>query len=195
MFRHLCSVFNDRREGEEKSSSIVVAETMKLLENSSYGCQIMDRIKHTVTKSLSDGKTHAAIENKLFRRLGFVSDQLYEVELVKSGIEHKEPMIFGLKILLYAKLRMLELYSNLFDKYCDVTKFEERQMDTDLLYLTLLEHYLYNCVRPAMKTEWNSLRSGDCTDEISTNASTSFFRTYCTKHKKHDRKKTWFIQT
>ena len=41
---------NARREGDENSNSCVVAETMKLLANSSYGYQIMDRSRHTVTE-------------------------------------------------------------------------------------------------------------------------------------------------
>ena len=44
----------DRRKGDENSKSSVVAETMKLVANSSYGYQKMDRSLHTVTKYLSD---------------------------------------------------------------------------------------------------------------------------------------------
>ena len=39
-----------RRKGDENPSSSVVAETMKLLANRSYGYQILDRSRHTVTK-------------------------------------------------------------------------------------------------------------------------------------------------
>ena len=39
-----------------------------------------------------------------------IIDQLYEVELVKSELEHREPIIVRFFILQYAKLRMLELY-------------------------------------------------------------------------------------
>ena len=66
----------------------------------------------TVAKYLNDEKTHSAINNKLFKRLNFITDQLYEVELVKSEIEHREPIIVGFFILQYAKLRMMELYYN-----------------------------------------------------------------------------------
>ena len=85
---------------------------MKLLGNSSYGYQIMDRSRHTETKYLNDEKTHKAINGKLFKRLNSVSEELYEVEFVKSKIEHREPIIAGFFILQYAKLRMLELYYN-----------------------------------------------------------------------------------
>ena len=87
---------------------------MKLLANSSYGYQIMDRSRHTVTKDLSDEKTHGAINTKLFKRLDHINDQLYEVELAKAEIEHKETIIVGFFILQYAKLGMLELYYKFF---------------------------------------------------------------------------------
>ena len=43
-----------RRQKDENPNSSVVAETMKLLANSSYGYQIMDRSRHTVTKYVTD---------------------------------------------------------------------------------------------------------------------------------------------
>ena len=108
------SAVDARRQGNQISNSSVVAETMKLLANSSYGYQIMDRSRHTVTKYLIDEKTHSAINSKMFKRLNHINDQLYEVELVKPEIEHREPIIVGFFILQYAKQRMLELYYNFF---------------------------------------------------------------------------------
>ena len=139
---------------------------MKLLANSSYGYQIVDRSRHTVTKYLCDDKVHAAINNKMFKRLNIINEKLYEVEFVKSEIEHREPIIVGFFILQYAKLRMLELYYNFFVKYCDINKFEELEMDTDSLYLALAEEELYDCIRSDKKQEWISLRSSDCTDDF-----------------------------
>ena len=103
-----CAV-DARRQKDKNPISTVVAETMKLLANSSYGYQIMDRSRHTVTKYLSDEKTHSAINSKLFKRLNHITDQLDEVELVKSEIEHEAPIIVGFFILQYAKLRIMEL--------------------------------------------------------------------------------------
>ena len=81
-----------RKQGDENPNFTFVAETMKLLANSSYGYQIMDRSRHTVTKYLSDEKTHAAIISKLFQKLDHLNNSLYEVELAKGEIEHKEPL-------------------------------------------------------------------------------------------------------
>ena len=163
---------------------------MKLLANSSYGYQIMDRSRHTVTKYLSDEKTHGAINTKFFKRLDYINDQLYEVELAKAEIEHREPIIVGFFILQYAKLRMLELYYNFFERFCDVNKFEELEMDTDSLYLALSEKELYDCIREESKAEWNLLRTEDCKDDFTANATTNVVpRTCCTKHMKHDKRK------
>ena len=93
------SAVDARRQRDNNPNSSVVAENMKLLANSSYGYQIMDRSRHIVTKYLSDEKTHSAINSKLFKRLNHITDQLYEVELVNSEIEHKEPIIVGFFIL------------------------------------------------------------------------------------------------
>ena len=113
----------DARRADENFDSSVVAETIKLFGNSSYGYQIMDRSRHTETKYLNDEKTHKAINGKMFKLLNNVSKEVYEVELAKSNIEHREPIIVVFFILQYAKLRMMKLYYNFFDKFCDVVKF------------------------------------------------------------------------
>ena len=61
---------NARREGDKNPNSKVVAETMKLLTNSSYGYQILELSQYTVTKCLSDEKTHGTNITKMFNRLG-----------------------------------------------------------------------------------------------------------------------------
>ena len=43
-------------------------------------------------------------------------------------------------MLQYAKLLLLELYYNILDNYCYLTKFEELEMDKDSLYPALSEH-------------------------------------------------------
>ena len=139
------SVVDARREGDEKPDSKVFAEAKKLLGNSLYGYQIVDRSQHTETLYLNDENTHKAINNRLFRRLNSVSTDIHEVELVKSTFEHRETIIVGFFIFQYAKPRMLELSYNSFDKFCDVQKFEEVEMDTDSLYLALAHENLYEC--------------------------------------------------
>ena len=99
-------------------------------------------------------KTHKAINNQFLKRLNIVAEDFFEVELVKSTVEHREPIIVGFFILQNAKLRLLELYYNFFDKFCDVKKFEELEMDTDSLYLALAEEDLDDCILPSKRAEW-----------------------------------------
>ena len=66
----------------------------------------MDRSQHTVTKYLIGKKTLAAIKRKLFKKLDHLNNSLYKVELATAQIEHKEPIIVGIFILQFAKLRM-----------------------------------------------------------------------------------------
>ena len=188
------SAVDARKQNDENLNSSVVAETMKLLANSSYGYQIMNRSRHTVTKYLTDEKTHAAKKSKLFKKLDNVSKSLYEVELAKTQIEHKEPIIVGFFILQYAKPRILELYYNLFTRFCDVNNFEESEIDTDSLYLALAEKELEGCIRPEMRAERQRLWSNDCVDNFTTDVVAIFFpRTCCVRHKQHYKKELWPI--
>ena len=157
----LCNLPSMPIEKKTRIQTSVVAETMKLLANSSYGYQIMVRSRHTVTKYLSDDKTNGAINTKLLKRLDHINDQLYEVELAKAEIEHREPIIVGFFILQYAKLRKLEIYYNFSERFCDVNKFEELEMDNYSLYLALSEKELYDCIREESKAEMSSLRTED----------------------------------
>ena len=168
---------------------------MKFLANSSYGYEIMDRSRHNVTNYLNDEETRSAISNKLLKRLNFIIDQLYEVELVKSEIEHREPIKIGFFILQKAKLRMLELYNNFNKKFCASKKYEELEMDTDSLYLALSEAIIEDNILPEKRNEWETIRSRYCTDSFSANATGNFFpRTWCTAHKKHERREPGLIK-
>ena len=87
---------------------------MTMLANSYISYRIMDRGRHSATKYLNAEKTPGAINIKLFKRLAHNMDQLSEVELFKSEIEQKEPIILDSFVLEYAKLKMEKLYDNFF---------------------------------------------------------------------------------
>ena len=183
------SAVDARRKGDENPNSSVNAETMKLLANNSYGYHILGRSRHTVTKYLTHKKTHAANSGKFFKKLDHVNNSLYEVELAEAQIDHKEPIIVRFFFLQNAKLRILELHYNFFPRFCDLSKFEELEMDTDSLYLALAEKELEDCLGPEMRAEWQRLRSSDCVDSFTADTvANSFPRTCCVKHKQHDKR-------
>ena len=83
---------------------------------------------------------------------------------------------------------MLELYYNFFTKFCDVTKIEELEIDTDSLYLDLAEKELGDRIKPGIRAERQRLQSNDCVDSFTADAVAKFFpRTCCVKHK-HDKR-------
>ena len=125
----------------------------------------------------------------MFKRLNHITDQLYEVELVKHEIEHREPIIVGFFIWQYAKLRMLELYYNFLKKFCDIDKYEELEKDTDSLYLALSEEDLEDVIVPEKRAKSDQLRSEDCIDNFTANATDNFFPRTCPNvHNKHDKR-------
>ena len=185
------SAVNARRSGDKNPNSSGVAETMKLLANNSNGYQILDRSGHTVTKYLNDKKTHSAIIKKMFKHLNHVTDQLYEVELAKRENEHREPIIVGFFIAQYAEQKIFEFFYNFFKKFCDADKYEELEMDTDSLYLSLSEENLGTVIHPEKRDEWNAIRSVDCTDILTADETHKFFpRMCCNSHKKRDKRES-----
>ena len=106
---------------------------------------------------------------------------------MSSQIEHREPIIVG--FLQYAKLRILEFDYNFFKKFCDTDKYEEHEIDINSLYLALSEEDLEDTILPEKRAEWDQLRSKDCNDNFTANATDNFFpRTCCNAHKKHDKR-------
>ena len=58
---------NARSLAGENPNSGVVAEIMKLLASSCYGLEFMDRSCFSVPRYMIDEKTHAAMNNKMFK--------------------------------------------------------------------------------------------------------------------------------
>ena len=125
----------------------------------------------------------------MFKRLNHTTDQLYEVELVKPEIKHRELIIVGFLILQYAIQRMLELYYNFFKKFRDADVYEELEMDTDSLHFSLSEENLEDVILPEKPDKWNAMPSGYCRETFSANATDNFFSGMCCNtHKKHDKR-------
>ena len=70
---------------------------------------------------------------------------------------------------------MLELYYNFFTKICDINKFEDLEMDTDLLYLALADKELEDCIRPELRAEKQKLRSIEYVDGFTADDIANFF--------------------
>ena len=142
------SVVDAQREGDENPHSGLMD-------------QIMDRSRLTTNEYLGNEKTHKAINENFFERLNIVGKDFYTVELLKSTFEHRESIIVGFFIFQNAKDRMLKLYYNFFQKCCDEKNFEEGEMDTVSLYLSIAEYNLNGCILPEKTTQWTLIRPNE----------------------------------
>ena len=79
------SVVEARREGDKNTFSSVFAETMKLIGNSSYGYQFMDRSKHSKTQYVVGAEVDKLVNERNFKNLNVLPSYIYEVEMVKSS--------------------------------------------------------------------------------------------------------------
>ena len=190
------SVVNARREGDQNKSSAVLAETMKLLANSSYGRLLLDRSKHRTTAYVNTIKADQLINKANFHSYNAVSEDCFEISSLKYKIVHKEPIVLGFFILGFAKLRMLEVYYKLLFKFLDHNLFEEIEMDTDSLYLALGRPTLVDCIHPDRKRKWEELRANDCRDDFEADSIGNFLpRTCCQKHAIHDKRTQGLFKT
>ena len=99
-----------RQEKDKNTSSSKVAETMKLVGNSSYGCQIMDRSRHSKTQYVVGAVIDKLVNDRNFKNLNLLPSYIYDVEMIKSKVNQKEPILVGFLFLQNAKLTMLELF-------------------------------------------------------------------------------------
>ena len=61
-------------------------------------------------------------------------------------------------------------------------------MNTESLYLALVEKELLNCIRFGMRAEWRTLRSNKCVDNFAADAVANCVPPTCfVKHKQHDK--------
>ena len=90
----------------------------------------MDRSRHTITEFVKGYHVDSFINNRFFKSLSELTDQILEVEMSKARIEQKKTIIFGFFILLYAKITLLQLKYTFLTSFCDPNKYELNEMDT-----------------------------------------------------------------
>jgi hypothetical protein len=178
-----------RRAGDSNPDSCVLAETMKLIGNSAYGRQIMDRSRHNDAIYCDSIDVDRQINNPLFKNINEIDDGVYELTTGKKLVKHAEPITLGFFILQYSKLHMLQLVHNFFEKFCDRNLYQFIEMDTDSLYMALGRETIEECIKPEMKGEWDDIRNHDHRDNFRADGHLNFFpRTCCDEHRHHDKR-------
>lgn len=122
-------VSEDRRNGDRDPSLKAIADTSKLIGNSFYGYTIMDRSKHMDVKFLNERETVKAINNPRFVALEEFDD-FFEVTSKKRRLRLDLPIQIGFFVYQYAKLRMLNFFYDVIDKFISREDYNMLEMDT-----------------------------------------------------------------
>ena len=113
----MTQVAQARLDGDRDNDKALIAETMKLIGNSSYGKLITNKEKHHNIVYVNESEIGIEIMDEHFFNLTELPDGYYEVEKTKKKINLDLPIHLGVFILNYAKLRMLEFYYDFLDYY------------------------------------------------------------------------------
>ena len=108
---------------------------MKLLGNSAYGKTVTNIDRHRNVKYCTEVGTSACINNKRFRQLDVVTDDVYEITSNKACLTYDLPLHIGFFVYQYAKLRMLQFYYDFVARYVERPLYQYCEMDTDSAYI------------------------------------------------------------
>ncbi|KXJ22829.1 Zinc finger and SCAN domain-containing protein 22 [Exaiptasia diaphana] len=148
------AVSDARRAGDADPNKAIIADTMKLVGNSSYGKTITDQERHREVKFCSDAKASRLVNDPFFRQIDEIDENTYEVQSSKKKINLNLPIQIGFFVYQYAKLRMLQFYYDFIDKYVDRSDFQYCEMDTDSAYIALSGRSIESLVKEEMREEF-----------------------------------------
>ena len=150
----MTQVAQARLDGDRDKDKALIAETMKLIGNSSYGKLITNREKHHHIAYVNESDISTEIMDEHFYSLTELSNDYYEVEKTKKKISLDLPVHLGAFILNYAKLRMLEFYYDFLDYYLHREDFEVLEIGTDSNYLGISAENLEDLIKPKLLEEF-----------------------------------------
>ena len=152
----MTQVAQARWDGDRDKDKALIAETMKLIGNSSYGKLITNKEKHHDIVYVNESEIGAEIMDNHFYSLTELPNGYYEVEKTKQKVILDLPIHLGVFILKYAKLRMLEFYYDCVDKYLSREDFEYSEMDTDSAYMAISGDSFESLIKPDLREEFEN---------------------------------------
>ena len=112
-------VSEGRRAGDQDKDKQIIAQTMKLLGNCAYGFTVTDKEKYCSVKYVGDDKVSRQINDRFFKDLNELNNDMYEVIKTKSKVTLNLPLQIGSAVYQLAKLRMLQFKYDFIDRFID----------------------------------------------------------------------------
>ena len=182
-----------RKEGSRNPNKAVLAQTYKLIGNSSYGSMLMNKLKFEKI-SIVGGEENARdrINCPNFIQLSQLGGDMYEIEESYSKLALDIPIQIGFQILQLAKLRMLEFAYDFIAKYIEKPLYQYLYCDTDSLYFSFSKGSLEECVKKSKQKEFFSQLQDYCGTKRCSNPFLS--RTCCAEHLFEDDKEPGLLK-
>ena len=143
-----------RLDGDRDKDKALIAETMELIGNSTYGKLITNKEKHHDIVYFDESEIGAEIIDENFYGSTELFNGYYEVGKMKQKINLDLPIHLSVFIRNYAKLRMLEFYYDCVNKYLSCEDFEHSEMDTDSAYMTISGDSFDSLIKPDLREEF-----------------------------------------
>jgi hypothetical protein len=144
-------------EGKSEESALA-ANTFKLLGNTGYGKMLTNKEKHIDVKYCDYEEAVACSFDPLLKRIKSVAVDCYEVHKFKKKIKMDLPIVIGLAVYCWAKIRMLSFAYDFLGKFLDPSDYEWMETDTDSAYLALSKPSLDEIIKPEMRAEYEAVR-------------------------------------
>lgn len=151
-FVQKCAQF--RRMGDAHPDKAILANTYKLMANSSYGRCLTSRLKHCKVRYVTGNFVGAAVNDPLFSGMSKVDDDLYEVTFQKSHVVWRDCVQIGLSVYMNAKLSILSFFFDVLMKYIDDRDISYLHSDTDSIYIALAGDDLFSVIKPELRDEF-----------------------------------------
>jgi hypothetical protein len=151
-------VSDARRAGDNDTTNSIVAETMKLIGNASYGKTVTNKERHRAVYYCNDVNASRKVNNANFRSLDEISDTCFEVSMSKKRIKLDLPLQIGFFVYQMAKLRMLEFYYDFMLQFVDRSDFALCETDTDSYYMAISTLSFDDVIKSDMKEQYRRER-------------------------------------
>ena len=177
-----------RRLGDSCPDKKILAEKYKLQINSLFGSFLRNKEKERQLKFVQGShKLRLKANDPNFVRCEPLSNDYFEVEMVKKRLVLDNPVYLGHTILNKAKELLLDFYCSFLDRYFKREDFMMLCTDTDSAFVALSSDNFEELVKPELRDEFHAKIYGKCSQErIKPEDGYFLTRKCCEKHKKFD---------
>lgn len=152
------TVTEHRKQGDADKNKAILAEVFKLLGNSAYGKCITNLRRHQDIFYADTAELDQWHNEACHSKSVEVAENCFEIRNQKKEIEFNLPMVIGLAVYNYAKLRVLAFIYDVLLVYFDKADYMFLESDTDSVYLAISAPNLEDLVKPELRAQFDAIK-------------------------------------